>query len=174
MLRYLCGTVHFGILYTDVSNVTLAGFSDSDWAGNLDDRRSITGYAFNIGSAVIAWSSKKQSTVALSSCEAEYHALCAATCEAIWLRRLINDAGKEQKNSTSIKSDNQSTIKLAYNPVFHKNTKHIDTQFHFVREKIQSKEIIVEYCKTCDNMADIFTKPLARVKFELFRRMLGV
>jgi hypothetical protein len=174
VLRYLCGTVNYGILYTDVSDVTLAGFSDSDWAGNLDDRRSITGYAFNIGSGVIAWSSKKQSTVALSSCEAEYQALCAATCEAIWLRRLLKDAGKEQKNPTSIKSDNQSTIKLAYNPVFHKNTKHIDTQFHFVREKIQSKEIVVEYCKTCDNVADIFTKPLARVKFELFRGMLGV
>eukprot|EP00253_Pinus_taeda_P031210 PITA_31210 len=152
----------------------LVGFSDSDWASNLDDRRSITSYAFNIGSEVIAWSSKKQSTVALSSCEAEYQALCAATCEAIWLRRLLKDAGKAQKQPTSIKSDNQSTIKLAYNPVFHKNTKHIDTQFHFVREKIQSNEIAVEYCKTCDNVADIFTKPLARVKFELFRKMLGV
>eukprot|EP00253_Pinus_taeda_P013451 PITA_13451 len=142
--------------------------------GNLDDRRSITGYAFNRGSEVIAWSSKKQSTVALSSCEVEYQALCAATCETIWLRRLLKDAGKEQKEPTSIKSDNQSTIKLAYNPVFHKNTKHIDTQFHFVREKIQSNEIVVEYCKTCDNVADIFTNPLARVKFELFRKMLGI
>eukprot|EP00253_Pinus_taeda_P005442 PITA_05442 len=174
VLRYLCGTVHFGILYTDVSDVTLAGFSDSDWADNLDDQRSITGYAFNIGSGVIAWSSKKHSTIALLSCEAEYQALCAATCEAIWLRRLLKDVGKEKKQPTSIKSDNQSTIKLAYNPVFHKNTKHIDTQFHFVREKIQSTEIAVEYCKTCDNVADIFTKPLARVKFELFRKMLGV
>eukprot|EP00253_Pinus_taeda_P028118 PITA_28118 len=152
----------------------LESFSDSDWAGNLDDRNSITSYAFSIGSGVIAWSSKKQSTVALSSCEAEYQALCAAMCEAIWLKRLLNDAGKEQKNSTSIKSDNQSTIKLAHNPVFHKNTKHIDTPLHFIREKVQSKEIIVEYCKTFDNVADIFTKPLARVKFELFRGMLGV
>eukprot|EP00253_Pinus_taeda_P006746 PITA_06746 len=136
-------------------------FSDSDWGGNLDDRKSITGYAFNIGSEIIAWSSKKQSTVALSSCEAEYQALCAMTCEAIWLRRLLKDAGKEQKNSTPIKSDNQSTIKLAHNPVFHKNTKHIDTQLHFIREKVQPKEIIVEYCKTCDSVIDIFTKPLA-------------
>eukprot|EP00253_Pinus_taeda_P025696 PITA_25696 len=152
----------------------LESFLDSDWAGNLDDRKSITGYTFSIGSEVIAWSSEKQSVVALSSCEAEYQALCATTCEAIWLRRLLNDAGKEQKNSTSIKSDNQSTIKLAHNRVFHKNTKHIDTQRHFIREKVQSKEIIVEYYKTCDNVADIFTKPLARVKFELFRGMLGV
>ena len=117
---------------------------------------------------------KKQSTVALSSCEAEYQALCAATCEAIWLRRLLSDAGEGQKEATNIKTDNQSTIKLAYNPIFHKNTKHIDTQFHFVREKIQSKEICVDYCNTCDNLDDIFTKPLGQVKFELFRGMLGV
>eukprot|EP00253_Pinus_taeda_P015845 PITA_15845 len=152
----------------------LVCFSDSDWEGNLDDRRSITGYTFNIGSGVIAWSSKKHSTVALSSCEAKYQALCVATCEAIRLRRLLNNAGEEQKESTTIKTDNQSIIKLAYNPVFHKNTKHINTQIHFVQEKLQSKEICVEYCKTCDNMADIFTKPLGRVKFELFRGMLGI
>ena len=91
--------------------------------------------------------------------------MCAATYEAIWLRRLLNDAGEEQKEETTIKSDNQSTIKLAYNPIFHKNTKHIDTKFHFVQEKIQSKEIIVEYCKSCDNMVDIFTKLLGRIKF---------
>eukprot|EP00253_Pinus_taeda_P025068 PITA_25068 len=137
-------------------------YSDSDWAGNLDDRRSITGYAFSIRSKVISWCSKKKSTVVLSSCEAEYQALCAATCEAIWLRRLLSDAGEGQKAETSIKTDNQSTIKLAYNPVFLKNAKHIDTQFHFVREKIQSKEICVDYCNTCDNLADIFTKPLGK------------
>ena len=100
--------------------------------------------------------------------------MCAATCEAIWLRRLLNVAGEVQKEATTIKTDNQNIIKLAYNPVFHKNTKHIDTQFHFVREKLQSKEIFVEYCKTCDNMADIFIKPLARVKFEFFRGMLAL
>eukprot|EP00253_Pinus_taeda_P006291 PITA_06291 len=122
----------------------LVGFSDSDWEGNLDDRISITGYAFSIGSGVITWSSKKHSIVALSSCESEYQALCAATCEAIWFRRLLNDAAEEKKESTIIKTDNQSTIKLAYNPVFHKSTEHIYTQVHFVQEKQQSKEICVE------------------------------
>ena len=100
--------------------------------------------------------------------------MCAATCEAIWLRRLLSDAGEGQKEATSIKTDNQSTIKLAYSHVFHNNTKHIDTQFHFVREKIPPKEICVHYCNICDNLADIFTKPLERVKFKLFRGMLGV
>lgn len=134
MLRYLCGIVNYGILYTDAFDVILESFSNSDWEGNLDDRRSVVGYGSSIGSGVIVWSSKKQSTVALSSCEAEYQALCAATWEAIWLRSLLKDARKQQKNSTSIQSDNESTIKLAYNQVFHKNTKHIETQFHFVRE----------------------------------------
>jgi len=174
VLRYLSGTCNYGILYIDISDVTLAGYSDSDWAGNLDDRIFITGYAFSIGSRVISWSSKKQSIVALSSCEGEYQALCATTCKSIWLRRLLNDAGEGQKEATSIKTDNQSTIKLAYNPIFHKNTKHIDTQFHFVREKIQSKEICVDYCNTSDNLGDIFTRPIGRVKFELFRGMLSV
>jgi len=95
VFRYLSGTSNYGILYIDTSHVVLASFSDSDWACNLDDRRSIIGYTFNIESEVIAWSSKMQHTVALSSCEVEYQALRAATCEAIWLRRLLNDAGEE-------------------------------------------------------------------------------
>eukprot|EP00253_Pinus_taeda_P002194 PITA_02194 len=154
-----------------LENYSLAG---KDWARNLDDRRSITGYACSIGSGVISWSNKKQSTVSLSSVEAEYQVVCVATCEAIWLRRLLHDVGEEQKDATVIKCDNQSSIKLANNPVFHKNTKHIDTQFHFVREKVQSKEIFIEYCNSCDNATGIFTKPLGRIKFELLREMLGV
>ena len=83
VLRSLNGTCNYGILYTDISDVILVGYLDSNWVGNLDDRRSITGYTFSIGSGVIAWSSKKRSIVALYSCEVEYQALCAATCEVI-------------------------------------------------------------------------------------------
>jgi len=83
VLRYLQGTVDYGIIYTDSSDVRLAGFADSDWAGNVDDRRSITGYAFSLGSGVITWSSEKQNTVSLSLAEEEYQAMCVATCEAV-------------------------------------------------------------------------------------------
>lgn len=100
--------------------------------------------------------------------------MCAAMCEAVWLRRPLQDVGEEQTITTKIKCDNKSSIKLANNPVFHKNTKHIDTQFHFVREKVEYKEIRLEYCNTCDNVADIFTKPLVKVKFEMFREMLDI
>jgi hypothetical protein len=94
VLMYLKGTLDYGIKYTDASNVELIGYSDSDWARNMDDRRSTIGYAFNIGSRVVSWSSKKQPTVSLSSIEAEYKALCATTCEVVWLRRLLQDVGE--------------------------------------------------------------------------------
>ena len=94
VLRYLKGTLDFGIKYTDASVVELTGYSDFDWAGNPDDRRSTIGYAFSIGSGIVSWSSKKQPTVSLSSTEAKYKALCAATCEAVWLRRLLQDVRK--------------------------------------------------------------------------------
>eukprot|EP00253_Pinus_taeda_P014400 PITA_14400 len=89
VLRYLQGTVDYGIIYIDSSDVRLTGFADSNWVRNVDDRRSITGYAFSIGSGVITRSSNKQNTVSLSSAEAEYQAMCATTCEVIWLRRLL-------------------------------------------------------------------------------------
>jgi hypothetical protein len=152
----------------------LAGYSDSDWVGYRDDRRSTTGYVFGIGSKIVSWSSKKQSIVSLSSTEAEYKALCATTFEAFWLRRLLQDVGEEQNKPTMIKCDNQSSIKLANNLIYHARTKHVDAQFHFVTEKLQSNEISLMYCNTCENTADIFTKPLGKIKFELFREMLGV
>eukprot|EP00253_Pinus_taeda_P022507 PITA_22507 len=151
-----------------------SGYFDSDWDVNLDDRKSTTGYVFNIGSRLISWSSEKQPTVSLSSTEAEYKALCSATCEAIWLRRILEDVGETQQTPTVIRCGNQSTIKLAKNPIYHARTKHIDTQHHFVREKLQSKEIDFSYCNTNENLADIFTKPLGKAKFEMCRSKLRV
>lgn len=174
VLRYLKGTVNLGIMYTDESDVALTGFSDSDWAGNPDDRRSTSGYAFHIGSGVVSWSSKKQPTVSLSSTESEYKALTNATCEAIWLRRILADLEEAQSGATCINCDNQSAIKLAHNPVYHARTKHVELQYHFVREKIESKEIGLIFCNTKDNVADIFTKPLGKIKFEVFRSQLGI
>ena len=100
------GTVDYGIIYTDSSDVRLTGFTDSDWTRNVDDRRSITSYAFSIGSRVITWSSKKQNIVSLSSAEAEYQAMCATTCETVWLWRLLQNVGEEQKYAKTIRCDN--------------------------------------------------------------------
>lgn len=94
---------------------------------DLDDHKSTTGYAFSIGSGVVSWRSKKQSTVSLSSTKAEYKALCNATCEGVWLRQILEDMGQKQEGPTPIKCDNQSTIKLENNPVYHARSKHIET-----------------------------------------------
>lgn len=141
VLRYLKGTINFGIEFTNACNVELTGHSDSDWDGNIDDRKSTTGYLLNIRSGAISWSNKKHATISLSSIEVEYKVLCSATCQAIWLKRIFEDVGEGQQEPTIIRCDNQSTIKLGNNPICHARSKHIDTQYHYVRENVQSKEI---------------------------------
>eukprot|EP00253_Pinus_taeda_P034771 PITA_34771 len=135
MYRQLVGSLNYlTTTRPDIAySIGILSYSDSDWAGNPDDRKSNTGYMFNIGSGPISWSSKKQPTVSLSSIEPEYKALCSASCEAIWIRRILEDVGKTQQEPTVIICDNQSTIKLANNPIYHARTKHIETQHHFVR-----------------------------------------
>ena len=136
------GVLNFSIKYNNYFDVKLIGYSYLDWPRNMesirsmDNRRSIARFAFNIGSGVISWSSKKKSIVSLLLAEAKYQVVCAATCEAIWLRRLLDDTGEEQKDAMIIKCDNQSSTKLENNHVFHKNIKHIDTHFHSFREKV--------------------------------------
>jgi hypothetical protein len=97
VIRYINGTIDFGIEYTNALNVELTGYSDYDWAGDPDDRKSTTGYAFSIGSIIVSWSNKKQPIVSLSSTEVEYKALCSATCEAIWMRHILEDMGERQE-----------------------------------------------------------------------------
>ena len=174
VIRNLKGTINFGIEYTNDCNVEFIGHSNSNWAGNPDDKKSTTGYVFNIGSGAISWSSKKQPTISLSSIEAEYKALCSTTYEAIWLRRILEDVGEAREEPTVNRWDNQSNIKLANNHVCHARLKHIDTQYHFVREKVQSKEIDLIYCNTNENVADIFTKILWKTKFEICKSQLCV
>ena len=130
VLRYLQGTKKLGILYKKENGNNLVGFTDSDWAGSLDDRKSTSGYIFCLGSNVIAWSSKKQKTVALSLAEAEYIVAIDAAYEAIWLRRLLSDLQQKIEEPTVICCDNMSTIAMTKNPVFHARTKHIEAPFY--------------------------------------------
>ena len=157
----------------------MVGYTDADWAGDKGTRRSTSGYTFNIGSGAISWSSKRQSTVALSTCEAEYVAQTQAVKEAIWLKGLLVELSEMHNNELSpsaviLYADNQGAIALAKNPVFHGRTKHIDIQHHFVREKVESGDVHFEYIPTEQQVADGLTKPLSRGSFEAFRRALGV
>jgi hypothetical protein len=173
ILRYLKGTVNHGLCFSG-DDVELVGYSDSDWAGDLDTRRSTSGYVFQIGNATINWCSKRQQTVARSSTEAEYMALSAAAQECIWLRRLLKDFGIGGDKPTTIHEDNNGAIELSKNAKFHNRTKHIDIAYHFTRERVASNELSVTHCSTEEMVADIMTKGLGRIKFEKFRDMMGV
>ena len=174
VLRYIKGTQNYGLLFSSDGEDALFGYSDSDWAGDMDTRRSTSGYTFFIGNSLVSWSSQKQKTVAKSSTEAEYVALSFATQEVIWLRRLLESIGSSTVASTIIYEDNQGAIELSRNPKHHNRTKHIDTSYHFTRERVASNEISVTYCPTSNMIADTMTKPLPKVLFEKFRDMMGV
>ena len=160
-------------MQSDEFDVDLTYFSDLDWSGNTDDRISTSGYAFHIGSGVVSWSINKHPIVSLSSIESEYKSLTSATCEVVWLQRILADVEEDKNDPTWIQCDNQSSIILSHNPIYHVRLKHIELQHHFVREKIESNKIGLIFCNTNDNVVDIFTKPLGKVKFEVFRSKLG-
>jgi hypothetical protein len=174
IFRYLKGTSDFGILYKKGARENLYGFSDSDYAGDQDDRKSTSGYVFMMGSGAISWSSKKQAIVTLSTTEAEFIAAAACACQAIWLKRLLCELGYHQEGPTSIHCDNVSTIKLSKNPVLHGRSKHIDVRYHFLRDLCKEGIIDMIYCRSEDQIADIMTKPLKIAAFVKLRDMLGV
>lgn len=172
ILKYLRGTLEYGITYK--TGDLLYGYCDSDWAGDIDSRKSVTGYGFMFGGSIISWASKKQPTVALSSTEAEYKAACVASSEAVWLRRILSDIGIPMKEATTLHCDNQSCIALTKNSVFHARTKHIEIQYHYVRDLIQEGIVYMEYCPTEDNCADIFTKALGSSHLNKHLLNLGI
>lgn len=137
-------------------------------------RRSTSGYAFHLGSGVFSWSSKKQQMVALSTAEAEYMAAASSATQALWLRRMLEFLQHKQDGPTKIFCDNMSTIELTKNPVFHGRSKHIDIKYHFIRELVQDQEIIVDYCRSEDQIADILTKPLKLEVFMKLKKLLGM
>ncbi|KAK2983111.1 hypothetical protein RJ640_013642 [Escallonia rubra] len=168
ILRYLKGTIEFGLFYSPSNNFKLLAYCDSDFAGDLDDRKSTTGFVFYMGNMAFTWSSKKQPIVTLSTCEAEYVAATSCVCQAIWLRFLLRELHLPQKESTEIFVDNKSAIALPKNPVFHDRSKHINTRYHYIRECITEKAVELKDVKSQDQVADIFTKPL---KVEAFRKL---
>lgn len=160
-LRYMNGTRNFGVTYDGTQGLVLEGYSDADW-GAGEDRKSISGYVFILAGGAISWSSKKQATTALSTTEAEYIALVQAAKESIWIQRLIHELGYIAINSNVIYGDNQGSIALANNPEYHARTKHIDIQYHFIRECVQTGKIVLKYCPTADMVADGMTKALPK------------
>ena len=133
VLRYLCGTVGYGMRYTSSSDLTLVSYLDSDWAGSVDDRKSTFRCFFSLGLAMVSWFSRKQSTVSLSTTEAEYIATCMATREVVWIQKLLVGQSLEP---TVIHYDNQSCVNMSMNLVQHDITKHVEIKYHYVLEMV--------------------------------------
>jgi hypothetical protein len=123
---------------------------------------------------MVSWCSRKQSFVALSTAEAEYIALCVAVFEAVWLPNILTDLFFHEMDSIVIHCDNQSYVKLSKNHVFHDKSKHIEIKYHYIRDMVQRKAVHVQYLSTHEQVADVFTKPLSRTKFEYFHERLGL
>ena len=171
VFRYLRGTIYYCIVYNlGASNATLTGYTDADYASALD-RVSISAYTFIFNGAAIAWSSKRQRTISTSTVKAEYIALCADAKQAVWLRRLFIELGQGQflsdnpRKSVLLYGDNQGALALVENPENHARTKHIDVQYHYVRYLVGNGSVSIAYCPTDQMVADVLTKPLAKVKY---------
>ena len=174
ILRYIKGTCSFGVKFMQCKTLKLHGFSDSDWGGFIDDMKSTSGFCFNLGSAIFSWSSKKQSIVAQSTAEAEFIAATAAVNQALWLQKLLRDLHMEEEEATEISVDNQAAIAISNNPVFHGKTKHFNIKLYFIREVQKNGDVKLLYCRTEDQMADLFTKALPANRFEFLTRLIGV
>jgi hypothetical protein len=174
VLRYLKNNPGQGILFSRDSELQLTGYSDADWAGCMDTRKSISGYCFFIGKSLISWRAKKQATVSRSSSEAEYRALSSAACELQWLIYLLNDLQIQLDKTPTLYCDNESAVHIATNPVFHERTKHLDIDCHLVREKVMKGILKLLPVSTHDQMADFLTKALAPPKFHDFMSKLNM
>jgi hypothetical protein len=176
VLKYIKGTLDYNLKFKKCNNdLNLMGFCDSDWGGSTD-RKSISGYCFQLNNdgPLLSWKSKKQNTVALSSCEAEYMALTHAIQEANFLQQLLKDMqGSNDKLPVHLNVDNQGAIELAKNPVHHQRSKHIDIKYHYIRSQVLDNTVILHYVPTNDNVADMFTKPVSKIKLNKFQVIRG-
>ncbi len=173
-LRYIAGTTNTTLTFpASKGELRLQGYMDSDFAG-ADDRKSTTGFVFLINNTPISWMFCKQTCVSTSTTEAEYVALCSAVKEAVWMRQLLLDIGYPQNRPTLISEDNNGCISLTEQTGTHQRSKHIDVQYHYSRDAVETKKIEVQHISTEKQIADGFTKALPRVKFQKFTCGLGL
>ena len=156
IVKYVAGSIDFGIVYEGASeNFDLTGYTDSDYAGDVDTRRSTSGFVFFLCDRAVTWCCQRQKTVTLSTMEAEYVAAALAAREAVWLRQILKDLAREQNDATCLFIDNQSAIRMLKNLEFHKRTKHIDVKFHFIRDLVENNTLVAKFVSSDTNGEDI-------------------
>ncbi len=172
VLRYLKGTAEKGLSFrrNDSEKLGIQAYSDADWAADTSDRRSTTGYCVSLcqNSSLISWKTRKQPTVALSTCEAEYMALASTIQECLYLEQLLGGIDNFKYTQTIVHEDNQGTIALAKNPVNRRRCKHIDIKYHFIRSTVNEGRVTLMYCSTDNMIADVMTKPVNKLKLKKF------
>jgi hypothetical protein len=152
----------------------MVGYSDADYAGDSATRHSHSGYVFCINGAAVSWKSQRQPVVALSTTESEYISLCKGVQEAVWLKWLLTEMGQNGLGGVPMFVDNQSAIALAQNACLHGRTKHIDVRWHFIREMVESGEVVLRWCPTQEQAADILTKPLPEDRHKTCMQLMGM
>ncbi|CAL9029727.1 unnamed protein product [Prunus brigantina] len=172
-LSSLDGTLQLGLVFRSSSSpLALHAYSDADWAGCPDTRRSTSGYCIFLGPNLISWSAKKQPTVSRSSAESEYRSLAGVSAETVWISNLLHELHVPVSRPITLYCDNLSATYMASNPVFHARTKHIELDYHFVRELVLSGSHRVQFVPSIDQTVDLFTKGLLKQRFHLLRSKL--
>ncbi|XP_071712333.1 secreted RxLR effector protein 161-like [Rutidosis leptorrhynchoides] len=174
ILRYIRATQDYGIFYKRGCSSKLIGYTDSDYAGDVEDSKSTSGYVFMMCGGAVAWSSRKQPIVTLSTTKAEFVAAVSFATQAIWMQKILKEIGHEQSDGVIIMCDNNSTIQLSRNPVFNGRTKHIRVRYHWLRDLTKEGVIYLEFCGTHDQLADIMTKQIKVESFQKLRLAMGI
>jgi hypothetical protein len=178
ILRYLKGTPGKGLWFRKNQNLDLEGYCDADWASSQDDRRSTSGYCIFVGGNLVSWQSKKQAVVARSTAEAEYRAMALALCEMMWLKSMLKELRLLRNETMLLHCDNVAAINIANNPVQFDRTKHVEIDIFFdiffIKEKIGSRVLQLEYIKSCNQLADCFTKGLGPKENESVCSKMGI
>ncbi|XP_073130887.1 secreted RxLR effector protein 161-like [Henckelia pumila] len=175
ILRYLKSAPGKGILFSkNTGDQSINVYTDADWAGAIDDRRSTSGYFTFVGGNLVTWRSKKQNIVARSSAEAEYRGMSLGICEALWLRLLLHDLGYFSSQPIRLYCDNKAACDIAHNPVQHDRTKHVEVDRFFIKEKLDDKIVELPKIRSEDQLADILTKAVSFKIFSKFLDKLGM